>query len=135
MSKIPDLHKLIGTYHTDNLLNHPKVKPQLIELMGPDLPILFNNLLVRGPIDLIGCSIVVSGIAPHRGSDENGIFSINLLSGNIHAALKSEKFKGQIIIYGNKAWGSSGIRDWVYHTYFSESPVKVIYSSRDYKKN
>ena len=98
-SKFQDLHKYIGTYLAEEFINDPAVLPKLETLTGKNLDLIRTNLNVHGQIDLCGCNLVVQGNAPHKGFEENVIVLFDLVSGDVTAGIKSETFKGKLIIY------------------------------------
>jgi hypothetical protein len=79
-----------GNYVSDkNLLAAPAVAARLKRLPVEVRQHLRRNLDVAGPIDLVGCDLVLSGNAPHRGGEENAIVDVSLYSGAVTVAIHS----------------------------------------------
>jgi hypothetical protein len=76
-----------GTYLTDQLLEEPEVTTALRHLLGTELDHLKQNISVTGPVDLVSCTLVVSGNADHSGGLEDGILTIDLWDGSVAAAI------------------------------------------------
>ncbi|MDN5864882.1 MAG: FG-GAP repeat protein [Gammaproteobacteria bacterium] len=68
---------------------------------------LERNLGVTGPIRLVACRLVVSGVAPHLGNIEDAILAFDLSSGTLTAAIHT---RGHVDIYiiGNPAADTTG---------------------------
>ena len=58
------LREYAGNYDADALLRHSKVRPELQSLLGPELRHLQDNLNVKGPVDVVGGHLSISGNAP-----------------------------------------------------------------------
>lgn len=100
------------------LLADPAIKVRVSALMGPALDRLKTSLLVGGPVDLIGCELVVNGNAPHQGGERNAILSFSLSTGRMTAGLMERE---RIYIVTSPAapgvtfqydWLPSHVRDW-----------------------
>lgn len=95
--KLAALQSYAGNSVSDwNLPAAPAVAARLSRLPAPIHQHLERNLDVAGPIDLIGCHLVLSGNAAHMGGEENAIVDVNLYSGAVTIALHSH---GQTDIY------------------------------------
>lgn len=103
-----------GTYYSAQLLKQPAVSSALGRLLGDEEQHLKNNLNVAGPIDLIGCSLVVSGNAEHQGGTQEAVVAIDVHSGKVSAAILSA---GRIAIYTvGGHYGTDvplAIKDWL----------------------
>jgi len=107
------LRDFAGSDDTDALLRHPKVRPQLQELLGSELPRLMGNLDVRGSVEVVGGDLSVSGNAPHQGTVEEAVVCISFYNMTVGAAIFS---KGTITAYSRgKTYDSLPrcVRDWI----------------------
>ena len=98
------------------LLKEPPVRTALIRLLGNRLPQLERNLDVSGSVDVIDGSLAVSGIAPHRGGEQEGIVCIVSYDLSVHAAILS----GRTIEVFTPSTGYTNvplcIKDWITQT-------------------
>ncbi|HEY9538987.1 MAG TPA: hypothetical protein VIS03_15445 [Kiloniellaceae bacterium] len=89
--KLGHLAPHIGTYRYDAVLGDPAVKATLEALVGADLAaVIATNLTVAGPIDFVGGHLVLRGLAPHQGGEEEAIVLIKIFDGTLRAALLHE---------------------------------------------
>jgi hypothetical protein len=77
----------IGTYRYDAVLGDPAVKAALEKLAGADLPVIVANLAVAGPIDFVGGHLVLRGLAPHQGGEEEAMVLVKIYDGSVRAGL------------------------------------------------
>ncbi|HEX5463121.1 MAG TPA: hypothetical protein VFW88_00210 [Burkholderiales bacterium] len=90
-----------GSYlHEKNLLAAPPVAARLQQLPATVRNHLKRNLFVAGTIDLVGCGLVLTGIAAHMGGEEGAIVDLNLYSGAVTIGIHS---RGRIDIWLDKA--------------------------------
>lgn len=97
--KLAGLIRYAGTNYGDlptTLEDDPAVQARLQRLPETVRKHLRRNLEVRGPVDLVGCHLVVRGNAPQMGGAENAILDVNLYSGAVTVANLS---KGRITIH------------------------------------
>jgi hypothetical protein len=107
------LRELAGSEDWDALLRHPKVRPQLPQLLGAALPHLRANLNVSGSVDVVGGDLTVNGNAPHQGTEEEAIVCVSTYDLEVSAAIYS---KGIVTAYSRKKTYdelSRCIKDWV----------------------
>jgi hypothetical protein len=107
------LREYAGSDDWSGLLRQPKIRAQLQELLGKDLPHLMANLDVSGAVDVVGGDLTVNGNAPHQGTEEEGIVCVNTYSLDVSAAIFS---KGIITAYSRKKTYddlSRCIKDWI----------------------
>src|SRR3546814_14001192 len=52
--------------------------------------VIATNLTVAGPIDFVGGHLVLRGIAPHQGGEEEAIVLIKIYDGSLRASLLHE---------------------------------------------
>src|SRR5262245_25855600 len=88
--------KYAGSDYTDALLAEPAVKAQLTRLLGSERKHLTENLFVRGPVDLLGGALAVSGNAAHRGTEEEAVVCVAPIGPVVQAAILSN---GTITVY------------------------------------
>src|SRR5262245_22389167 len=81
--------KYAGSYDTDAFLRDPAIHTELQKLLGPELEHLMHNLNVRGPVDLNGQSLSVSGNAAHQGTEEEAIVCVTPFTMAVEAAILS----------------------------------------------
>jgi hypothetical protein len=102
-----------GTYLTDQFLAEADLARALDGLLGPELEHLRANISVTGSIDLVGCSLVVSGNADHMGGLEDGILAVNLSAGTVGAAIHTED-RFDIYVDSTDPYAVPiSIRDWL----------------------
>jgi hypothetical protein len=97
--KLAGLMSYAGTYTGEAhvpLDANPAVRTRLDRLPESVREHLARNLDARGAVDLIGCHLVLSGNAAHRGGEENAVLDVNLYSGAVTVGLLS---RGRIDIY------------------------------------
>ena len=103
-----------GRDDSDGLLKEPAVSAELKRVVGKQLPKLFQNTNVRGAIAYDGGSLVVSGNAPHKGGEEEGVICINPYSpGLVEAAIFS---RGRITVFASAEkyeYLSLCVKDWI----------------------
>lgn len=107
------LLELAGSDDWDALLRHPKVRPQLQQLLGAALPHLRDNLNVSGSVDVVGGDLTVTGNAPHQGTEEEAVVCVSTYNLEVSAAIYS---KGIVTAYSRKKTYdelSRCIKDWV----------------------
>ncbi|MDE2148772.1 MAG: hypothetical protein KGJ55_02820 [Gammaproteobacteria bacterium] len=110
--KLASLQVYAGGYDGRKLLAEPAVAVPLTKLLGPALRQLQKTLDVAGPVDLVGCNLVVAGNAQMKGGEEDAIVDINLYSGAVAAGIQSGR---RIRIYAADADYSHlpiAVRDW-----------------------
>jgi hypothetical protein len=81
------LAPLIGTYDYEVVLEDPAVHAALSRLAGAQLDRIVANLQTRGTIDFIDGHLVLTGLAPHRGGEEEATVWIRIYDGEVRAAL------------------------------------------------
>lgn len=107
------LRTYAGSYDTDGLLRHPRVRPQLAALLGSERAHLERNLEVRGSVDVVGGELSIDGNAAHGGTEEEAVVCISGDGPTVTAAILSG---GVITVYA----GVNGydeitrcIKDWI----------------------
>jgi len=103
-----------GRDDSDGLLKEPAVSAELKRVVGNQLPKLMQNTNVRGAIAYDGGSLVVSGNAPHKGGEEEGVICVNPYSpGLVEAAIFS---RGKITVFAvaeKYEYLSLCVKDWI----------------------
>jgi len=107
--------KWAGSYDTDAFLRLPDVHSELQSLLGQEFSHLMKNLDVRGAVDLSGQTLSVTGNAPHRGAEEEGIVCVTVLPADtyVEAAIFSN---GAVTVYTSAEkyeYASICIKDWI----------------------
>lgn len=92
----PPLRKYVGSPDYPALLKEPAVKAKLQGLVGKHLPALMHNIDVTGDMGLVSGAITISGNAPHKGGEEEGVICVAEYDGIVQAALLS---KGRISVF------------------------------------
>lgn len=90
-TKLNYLKEYAGTYEDTKIYSDKFISKKLKKVLGNELDHLKRNLSVRGPINFIDGELVIQGNAPHLGSVEDAILSINLYNGKISAAIHSNE--------------------------------------------
>lgn len=86
--KLSMLQPYAGQYLADHgLLDAPALAAVLQRLPAGERLHLRRNLDVSGPIELAGCHLVVSGNAPHMGTEQDAMLDVDLASGTVIAAI------------------------------------------------
>lgn len=97
------LSGLIGTYDTSRIFDDPEISQKLRSMLGTQmLSRLRQNTRVGGPVAFDGAYIIVSGLAPHLGGEEEGILAIRPSDGAIEVGLLSTN---RVYAYGPEARG------------------------------
>ena len=103
-----------GRDDSEGLLKEPAVSAELKRVVGNQLPKLMQNTNVRGAIAYDGGSLVVSGNAPHKGGEEEGVICVNPYSpGLVEAAIFS---RGKITVFAaaeKYEYLSLCVKDWI----------------------
>ena len=103
-----------GRDDSEGLLKEPAVRAELQRVVGNQLPKLMQNTNVRGSIAYDGGSLVVSGNAPHKGGEEEGVICVNPYSpGLVEAAIFS---RGKIMVFAaaeKYEYLSLCLKDWI----------------------
>ena len=113
--KRPLFQKYVGSPNSDGLLREPGVRSQLEALLGKALPKLRQNIEVAGDVDLVGGALRVSGNAPHKGTEEEGIICISDVGTAplVEAAIFS---KGRVTVFAKAEkyeYAMLCIKDWI----------------------
>jgi hypothetical protein len=107
--KLANLQSYAGNYRaTSDLLAAPELATLLQRLPGDEATHLTRNLDVSGPVMLVNCHLVVSGNAPHMGTEQDAMLDVDLVSGTVIAAIHGG---GRIDIY-TLADPASGAPGW-----------------------
>lgn len=110
---MPPLRKYVGSPDYPALLKEPAVKAKLQAVVGKQLPALMHNINVTGDMGLVSGAITISGNAPHKGGEEEGVICVAEYDGTVQAAILS---KGRITVFA-KDGKYDGlmicIKDWI----------------------
>ncbi len=90
------LFKYVGSPDYPALLKEPAVQSQLQALVGKQLPALMLSINVSGDMGLAHGAIEISGNAPHKGGEEEGVICVDPGGGLVQAAMLS---KGRITVF------------------------------------
>jgi hypothetical protein len=103
-----------GRDDSDGLLKEPAVRTELQRVVGNQLPKLMQNINVRGSIDFISGGLAISGNAPHKGTEEEGIVCVNPFSPNlVEAAIYS---RGKVTVFTSAEkyeYVALCVKDWI----------------------
>jgi hypothetical protein len=103
-----------GREDSDGLLKEPAVRAELQRVVGNQLPKLMQNINVRGTIAYDGGSLVISGNAPHKGGEEEGVICVNPHSPSlVEAAIFS---RGKITVFATAEkyeYLTLCVKDWI----------------------
>jgi hypothetical protein len=100
-------------------LDSPPVKARLKALLGSAEARFKEDLEVSGPVDLIGCELVLNGNAAHQGGERNAVVSFGLYNGKTTAGIYE---KGRVTILTEDRTATTPyhydhlpahVRDWV----------------------
>lgn len=97
--KLGHLSTYIGTYNIMAIYDDPYVNRVLKDRLGKEYQHLIRNLQVRGPIDMVGGHLVVSGNEPHNAYNEAAILTVSPYDGEVNVALFSQ---GKITLYSQR---------------------------------
>lgn len=81
------LARYIGTYDYEAVIDDPAVRAALAKRAGAKADRIVANLQTRAPIDFIDGHLVLTGLAPHRGGEEEATVWIRIYDGEVRAAL------------------------------------------------
>lgn len=107
------LRQYAGSDNWDALYRHPKVLPQLQQLLGTELRHLRDNLDVSGAVDVVGGALTINGNAPHQGTEEEAVVCVSTYNLEVTAAIYS---RGIVTAYSRKKTYDDlprCIKDWV----------------------
>jgi hypothetical protein len=103
-----------GRDDSDGLLKEPAVSVDLKRVVGNQVPKLMQNTNVRGSIAYDGGSLVISGNAPHKGGEEEGVICVNPYSPSlVEAAIFS---RGKITVFATAEkyeYLTLCVKDWI----------------------
>ena len=109
----PPLRKYVGSPDYPALLKEPAVKAKLQAVVGKQLPALMHSISVTGDMGLVSGAITISGNAPHKGGEEEGVICVAEYDGTVQAALLSNR---RITVFANdKGYDNLMIciKDWI----------------------
>jgi hypothetical protein len=102
-----------GNYDVDAFFALPGIQSELEALLGADVDLLFENLDVKGDIDLVRGALSVAGNAVHGGTEEEAVVCVIPGTLAVHAAILSA---GRIKVY-TRGTGYDAlplcIKDWI----------------------
>jgi hypothetical protein len=107
------LREFAGSDNTDALLRHPLVRLQLQQLLRGDLAHLERNLNVKGPVDVIGGWLSISGNAPHGGTEQEAVVCVSTHNTEVVAAIYSSGIVTAFSRDGSYSNLPLCIKDWV----------------------
>ena len=102
-----------GKDDTDGLLKEPAVRAELQRVIGNQLPRLMQNLNVRGPVDVVGGALTISGNAPHQGGEEGAVICVNPWGPQVDAAIYS---RGRVTLFSKAEkyeYAMLCVKDWI----------------------
>lgn len=102
-----------GRDDTDGFLKEPAVRAQLQRVASNQLPRLMQNLEVRTPIDFFGGGLMISGNAPHKGTEEEAVICVNPFGPVVEAAIFS---RGRITVFAaaeQYEYLTLCVKDWI----------------------
>lgn len=80
----------IGTYNYDAVLNDPALRARLVALLGePGVRLLAQNLQTVTPIAFDGASLILRGLRPRSGGEEEAFLGIRPHDGALEVAILS----------------------------------------------
>ena len=107
------VRKYADTDRGSLLLKEPAVHPELARLLGNELKHLLQNVDVTGSVDVVDGALAVSGNAPHKGTEEEGVVCVVTYDLSVHAAILSG---GRITVYTRQKdyeFLPICIKDWI----------------------
>ena len=87
----PPLRKYVGSPDYPALLKEPGVKAKLQAVVGKQLPALMHSINVTGDMGLVSGAIAISGNAPHKGGEVEGVICVAEYDGTVQAALLTNR--------------------------------------------
>lgn len=127
------IDRYVGTWDIDDFLAEKDIKNELDMLVGNQINKLTLNFSVSGAIEYQGGGLVISGNAPHRGTEEEAIVCVQAFGADIkvHASIYSNE---EILIYTREndyRFLPTCVKDWVTlvnskHVYRSKKPNNVL---------
>lgn len=103
--RIPNLENYAGRDLNDLLRDEPSVKRRLNALLGKNHRLFMNNLTVAATLENRHGFLMMHGIAPHRGGEEEAIFLMSISSQRIHCAVLSRRFGGKYKVFSEDTSG------------------------------
>lgn len=89
-----NLRSYIGKYPSALLKGEPSVRARLRAVTGAKYNFFMARLQTEMPIEEIEGCLVVVGCMAHSCGSEDAVMVINLTSGKMHCAIRSDKFNG-----------------------------------------
>jgi hypothetical protein len=103
-----------GRDDSDGLLKEPAVRTELQRVVGNQLPKLMQNINVRGSIAFDGGSLGISGNAPHKGTEEEGVVCVNPFGPSLVEAAIFSKGKVTVFTTAEKyEYVTLCVKDWI----------------------
>lgn len=103
-----------GRDDSDGLLKEPAVSAELQRVVGGQLAKLKQNINVRGAVAFDGGTLVISGNAPHKGGEEEGVICVSPYSPSlVEAAIFS---RGKITVFAaaeKYEYLTLCVKDWI----------------------
>lgn len=72
----PDLTRHIGTYDYDAVMSEPLISSEIDETVGPARRDLEKRLEVHAPIGFMNGCLVLQGLMPRRGGEDEGLLMV-----------------------------------------------------------
>ncbi len=113
------LSEHIGTHNYQAILHDEIVARELRRLLGDDIDLLHDRLVVHSPIGFSGTCIALHGNAPRKGGGEMAYLSMCPRTGDIAVALAAD---GHVEVYAsttNYSHLDHGVRQWISHYFFN----------------
>ena len=107
------VEKYAGSYDTDALLREDFVRKKLVAMLGDELQHFFENLNVRGSVDLIANTLSLAGNAAHRGGEEEAVLCVAAYNLEVSAAVLSEGLISVFSTTRDYASLNLCIKDWI----------------------
>ena len=102
-----------GSYDTDALLREDFVRKKLVTMLGDELQHFFENLNVRGSVDLVSNTLSLAGNAAHQGGEEEAVLCVAAYNLEVSVALLSEGVISVFSTTRDYASLNRCIKDWI----------------------
>ncbi len=98
---------------SEGLLKEPAVHAELQRLVGNQLSKLMQNINVRGSVAFDGGGFIISGNAPHKGTEEEGVVCVNPFGPVVEAGIFS---RGKVTVFAaaeKYEYLTVCVKDWI----------------------
>ena len=93
------LQSYVGKYPSALLKGMPSIRVRLRKILGANYSFFMTRMQTEMPIEEVEGCLVAVGCMAHSCGSEDAVMVINLSTGKLHCAIRSDKFNGGYRVY------------------------------------